>query len=159
LRIREGESAARKLGIDKTIFFGLESLSSETARRDAGENLKELIASFRPDEIYTLHPDLDRHSSHRAAGELCIEAVEHLGVNVPIWAYEVWGLFAAWDRFEDISDHIETKLAAVNEHRSQIAAIDYTEGIAGLNRWRGVFADPHQQESPAKYAEVFIRLR
>jgi LmbE family N-acetylglucosaminyl deacetylase len=159
LRNQEGEEAAKKIGIEKTVFFGFESLSSQEVRNEATEKLKELIRSCQPDEIYTLHPELDRHSSHRAAGKVCVDAVGQLGVDIPIWAYEVWGLFAEWDRFEDISEHIETKLAAVNEHRSQIAAIDYTDGVAGLNRWRGVFADPHQQQSPARYAEVFIRLK
>lgn len=159
MRRKEGEAAAARLRIKNTVFLGFESLSSEEICGDASRKLGELMRSFHPDEIFTLHPVLDRHSSHRAAGKVCLEAVDQLGLNIPVWAYEVWGLFPEWDRFEDISEHIEAKLAAVNEHRSQIAAIDYTDGIAGLNRWRGVFADPHQDRSPCKYAEVFVKLR
>jgi LmbE family N-acetylglucosaminyl deacetylase len=59
-----------------------------------------------------------------------------------VWGYEVWGLFPEWNRFEDISDQIGKKLAAIDEHKSQIAAIPYADGIAGLNRWRAVFAGP-----------------
>ena len=119
----------------------------------------KVIDKFRPDEVYTLHPELDRHASHRAAGNITIDALLRANIGAELWAYEVWGLFPHWDRLEDISGHLETKVAAIREHSSQTAAIQYDEGIAGLNRWRGVFADPHQESSPARYAEVFINLR
>ncbi|HSL02768.1 MAG TPA: hypothetical protein VK901_04430 [Nitrospiraceae bacterium] len=35
------------------------------------------------------------------------------------------------------------KMAAIAEHRSQVATIPYGEGVLGLNRWRAVFADPN----------------
>ena len=159
LRKREGESACKELGFEETEFFGFESIGDENAVREATTKLVEVIQRFQPDEVYTLHPELDRHASHRAAGKISIDALEQLKSKVHLWAYEVWGLFPIWDRLEDISDFLDTKLAAIKEHRSQIAAIQYDEGIAGLNRWRGVFADPHQDRSPARYAEVFIKLR
>jgi LmbE family N-acetylglucosaminyl deacetylase len=159
LRKEEGEKACAALGVNEAHFLGFESLATDDICRQARERLVDIVRQFEPDQVFTLHPELDRHPSHRAAGKITLEALTTLNSNSDLWAYEVWGLFAQWDRFEDISDHIETKLVAVNAHRSQIAAIDYTEGIAGLNRWRGVFADPHQQESPARYAEVFIKLR
>ena len=158
LRKEEGEKACHVLGIQESQFFGFESLAEESATRQATERLAELIKQFQPNEIFTLHPELDRHSSHRAAGKVTIDAMSIAKSSAKLWAYEVWGLFPTWDRFEDISEQLETKLAAIREHRSQTAAIEYDEGIAGLNRWRAVFADPHQDKSPASYAEVFIRL-
>jgi LmbE family N-acetylglucosaminyl deacetylase len=160
LRKEEGEKACVALGISETHFLGFESLGTDAAVQQATEKLADIIKRFEPSEVFTLHPELDRHPSHRAAGKVTLDAIKQAeNSNADLWAYEVWGLFAKWDRYEDISNHIETKIASVNEHRSQIASIDYAEGIAGLNRWRGVFADPHQQESPANYAEVFIKLR
>jgi LmbE family N-acetylglucosaminyl deacetylase len=159
LRKGEGESACRILGVNETNFFGFESIGSVEAVQAATEKMIELINRFQPDEVYTLHPELDRHSSHRAAGKITVDALEQISSKADLWAYEVWGLFPHWDRMEDISEQLDKKLASIAEHRSQTAAIDYDEGIAGLNRWRGVFADPHQQKSPAKYAEVFIKLR
>jgi hypothetical protein len=76
-----------------------------------------------------------------------------------MWAYEVWGLFHSWDRFEDISDQIDIKLKAIAEHQSQLAAIPYAEGISGLNRWRTVFADPKQEKVTGTFAEVFLKLK
>lgn len=159
LRKQEGESACAVLGVHETEFFGFEGTATAEAVQQATERLADVIFRFQPDEIYTLHPELDRHASHRAAGKITLDAMEQSIYSADVWAYEVWGLFPEWDRFEDISEQIETKLFAIKEHRSQVAAVQYDEGIAGLNRWRGVFADPHQEKSPARYAEVFIKLR
>ena len=159
LRKAEGQRACSVLGIGETNFLGFESLANENAFQDAVGKLVEIIERFQPDEVYTLHPELDRHASHRAAGKVTVDARSRSGANAEVWAYEVWGLFPHWDRLEDITGQVDIKIAGIKEHRSQIAAIQYDEGVAGLNRWRGVFADPHQQRSPAKYAEVFIKLR
>ena len=159
LRQEEGVRACRRLGIGETNFFGLASIISDDAVRQATGELVELMHNFRPDEVYALHPELDRHASHRAAGKITVDALSQSTSGAELWAYEVWGLFPHWDRLENISDQLEVKLEAIREHRSQTAAIQYDEGIAGLNRWRGVFADPHQDSSPARYAEVFIKLR
>src|SRR5688572_6697815 len=155
LRKDEGEKACAQLGIRATQFFGLESIARDEERADAEQRLMEVVDQFRPDEIFTLHPELDRHASHRVAGMITADTVRKTNSKAELWAYEVWGLFPNWDRFEDISDQFETKLAAIREHRSQVAAVQYDDGIKGLNRWRAVFADPHQEKSPAKYAEVF----
>ena len=158
LRQEEGVRACRRLGINETNFLGLGSITSDEAVRKAIDELVGVIDKFGPDEIYTLHPELDRHASHRAAGNITVDALSRSNSEAELWAYEVWGLFSHWDRLDDISDQLETKLAAIREHSSQTAAIQYDEGIAGLNRWRAVFADPHQDKSPASYAEVFIKL-
>ena len=159
LRKDESEKAASVLGVAKTKFFNFESVASEESCREATEELIDVIDSFHPEEIYTLHPELDRHPSHRAAGRICLEALKGNNSKISVWAYEVWGLFPKWDRLENITDQIERKLAAIDEHKSQVAAIPYTEGIAGLNRWRAVFADPHQVSAEGEYAEVFIKLK
>jgi len=159
LRKDESEKAANILGVAKTKFFNFESVASEESCRQATEELIEVIASFHPEEIYTLHPELDRHPSHRAAGRICLDALKENNSNIKVWAYEVWGLFPKWDRLENITDQMERKLAAIDEHKSQIAAIPYADGIAGLNRWRAVFADPHQTSTDGNYAEAFIKLK
>ena len=159
LRKGESERAANVLGISQTKFFNFESVASDASCREANAKLVVVMNEFQPEEIYTLHPDLDRHPSHRAAGRICLDALKANNSNISVWAYEVWGLFPKWDRLENITDQMERKLAAIDEHKSQIAAIPYADGIAGLNRWRAVFADPHQSKPPGEYAEVFIKLK
>jgi N-acetylglucosamine malate deacetylase 1 len=158
IRTEESKRAARILGIQRTIFFELESLVKDSLE-DATKKLTEVINSVMPEEIFTLHPELDRHPTHRLAGKISIDALKQTNLqSMMLWAYEVWGLFHNWDRFEDISDQIGIKLKAIGEHQSQLAAIPYAEGITGLNRWRAVFADPKQEKVSSTFAEVFLKL-
>ena len=158
LRQEEGVRACQRLGINETSFFGFGSIDSDDTIQQALGRLVQVFDKFEPDVVYTLHHELDRHASHRAAGRITIDALTRANSSAQVWAYEVWGLFPHWDRLEDISDQLETKLAAIREHSSQTAAVQYDDGIAGLNRWRAVFADPHQSKSPGSYAEAFIKL-
>jgi N-acetylglucosamine malate deacetylase 1 len=160
VRSEETKRAAKILGINNTIFFELESLSTSESADNAREKLSQVIDSVMPQEIFTLHPELDRHATHRLAGKISIAALHqsHLQDST-LWAYEVWGLFNTWDRFEDITDHIGIKLKAIGEHQSQLAAIPYADGITGLNRWRAVFADPKEEKVTAAFAEVFLKLK
>ncbi|MCI0445824.1 PIG-L family deacetylase [bacterium] len=160
MRSEETKRAARILGVNRTIFFDLESISTPESSENAIRKLSEVIDSVMPEEIFTLHPELDRHPTHRLAGKISIDAIKRSHLRtVIVWAYEVWGLFNSWDRFEDITDQIGTKLKAIGEHKSQLAAIPYAEGITGLNRWRAVFADPKQEKATATFAEVFLKLK
>lgn len=160
-RHEESERAAKILGVNQTIFFGFESITAPELITSATQRLSEVINSVLPKEIFTLHPELDRHPTHRLAGKISLDAIKqtHLQAPIDVWAYEVWGLFNTSDRFEDITNHIGIKLKAIAQHQSQLAAIPYAEGITGLNRWRAVFADPQQEKVTAAFAEVFLKLK
>jgi LmbE family N-acetylglucosaminyl deacetylase len=118
------------------------------------------MTRLKPIEIYTLHEELDRHMAHRQAGSLVREAVDESGLTPSggVWAYEVWGPFARWDRIEYIDAYLEKKKSAIAEYHSQVSVIPYGEGMLGLNRWRAVYADPMEASPAGAYAEVFIRV-
>lgn len=158
-RKEEAQKAATILGIQQVLFFNLPDLKFQQHYDSAKKQVSEIISQSAPEEIYILHPELDRHVSHQLAGKVVLDVVREGGKsNIAVWAYEVWGLFNRWDRFEDISGFIGKKLQAISEHRSQLACVPYGEGVAGLNRWRAVFADPQQETVKAAFAEVFVRL-
>jgi LmbE family N-acetylglucosaminyl deacetylase len=158
IRKEEASKAASVLGISEVVFFDLPDLK-ESNYRLAKKRLEELIEKVQPTEIYTLNEQLDRHSTHRLAGQLTVESIRDTEVSSvgSLWAYEVWGLFPAWDRIEYIDDQVAKKLLAIAQHKSQVASIPYGE-VVGLNRWRAVFTDPQQTEPKGVYAEVFISL-
>jgi LmbE family N-acetylglucosaminyl deacetylase len=157
-RKRESMKAAALLGIE-SIYLDFESINTKDAEAAMKQRMLSVVHAVQPREVFTLHPELDRHSTHRLAGALTLESLAgHTASDLHIWAYEVWGLFDRWDRFEDVSDYMHKKLEAIAAHQSQLAAIPYAEGVAGLNRWRAVFADPQQSAPPASYAEVFLKL-
>jgi LmbE family N-acetylglucosaminyl deacetylase len=158
IRKQEGERAAKALGLAESIFCDLQDLKSADNCERAQEKLRDLIAETQPSEVYVLHPELDRHQSHRVSGKIAMETVRELSIHCTVWAYEVWGLFPTWDRFEDISSTIGKKIQAIQEHKSQVASIPYAEGVTGLNRWRAIFTDPDESEPGCVFAEVFLRI-
>jgi LmbE family N-acetylglucosaminyl deacetylase len=82
----ESERAGALLGVRETKFFDLESVASEKAIIEATRKMCEVIGEFEPDEVYTLHPELDRHASHRTAGKICVEALKpDSDHNIKLW--------------------------------------------------------------------------
>jgi N-acetylglucosamine malate deacetylase 1 len=158
-RRKEATDASALLGLEKIIFADLSDLSSNENQSAAFQRLKTICSDLRPEEIFALHPEIDRHATHRQSGKITLEVVRHLNLICQVWAYEVWGLFSQWDRFEDISSYVAPKLHAINQHRSQIEAVPFGEGVLGLNRWRAVFADPSEKTIHTAFAEVFVRLK
>lgn len=158
VRQEEAKRAAGILGIKEVHFCRLPDLKTEEYYTTARSFIQDLLAAVDPSEVYLLHPELDRHLSHQLAGQVALEALRNSGKRPRVWAYEVWGLFHHWDRFEDISSVTGKKLQAIGEHKSQVACVPYAEGVLGLNRWRGVFADPQQESVKAAFAEVFIQV-
>jgi LmbE family N-acetylglucosaminyl deacetylase len=134
----------------------VDEVNLEVVRR----KLVEVMTLLKPMEVYTLHEELDRHPGYRLAGRLVRESVGESGLTPSggVWAYEVWGPFARWDRLEYIDAYLEKKKLAIAEHRSQVATIPYGESVIGLNRWRAVFADPRADAPAGTYAEVFLRV-
>ena len=160
IRYSESKKAAEILGISETIFLNFESITDRD-QHTATLQLVEIINSANATQIYTLHPTLDRHPTHKLGGKITLDALSQTNVasSSEVWAYEVWGLFHTWDRIEDITNHIGRKLKAIGEHHSQLAAIPYSDGIAGLNRWRAIFSDPAQKQVQSSFAEVFLKLK
>jgi N-acetylglucosamine malate deacetylase 1 len=160
--VRRAETlrAAEVLGVKDVIFCDQPDAADEVDVEAVRRKLVELLTRLKPTEVYTLHEELDRHSGHRLAGRLVRESVSESGVTPSggVWAYEVWGPFARWDRLEYIDAYVEKKRLAIAEHRSQVATIPYGEGMLGLNRWRAVFADPMADAPAGTYAEVFLRV-
>lgn len=160
VRREETLRAARLLGVQEVVFFDQPDAAEEIDREAVKRKLVELLARVQPVEVYTLDEKDDRHPAHRLAGKLARESVRESGI-VPaggLWAYEIWGPFASWERIEHIDAYVAKKMLAIAEHKSQVAAIPYGEGVLGLNRWRAVFADPKEQAPAGAYAEVFRRV-
>ncbi len=162
LRESEVREAVGILGVEYLILLRLTDVNSEENRKQYKSELSGALKRFKPDEIYMPHPEIDKHPTHRAVSSIALETVRALpsGVLSPsfkIWCYEVWTPFPAYDRIEDISLHMHIKSAAIDAHRSQTEYKNYTEGMAGLNRYRAVF-DETSGVSIMEYAEVFIEL-
>lgn len=160
VRRAEALRAAEVLGVKEVIFCDQPDAADEADVEAVRRKLVEVMTRLRPTEVYTLHEELDRHPGHRQAGRLVRESIgeSDLTPGGGVWAYEVWGPFARWDRLEYIDAYVEKKRLAIAEHRSQVATIPYGDGMLGLNRWRAVYADPMEDAPTGTYAEAFLRV-
>src|SRR5262245_35740835 len=160
VRREEALHAAGVLGIKTVIFCDEPDAANEIDTTAVKRKLVEVLDRVQPTEVYTLDEEHDRHPAHRLAGKLARESVLDAGIVLSggFWAYEIWGPFATWDRLEYIDRYLAKKMAAIAEHRSQVATIPYGEGVLGLNRWRAVFADPKANSPAGLYAEAFRRI-
>jgi len=160
LRREEALRAAAVLGVQDMVFCDEPDAADEIDVMAVKRRLVEMLARLRPTEVYTLDEELDRHPAHCLAGKLARESVLEAGIVLSggLWAYEIWGPFAIWDRLEYIDRYVAKKMAAIAEHHSQVATIPYGEGVMGLNRWRAIFADPNASAPAGQYAEAFRRI-
>jgi len=160
VRREEALCAAKVLGVQEVLFLDQPDAAEEIDVHAVKQKLVGLLTRLQPVEVYTLDEELDRHPAHRLAGRVARDCVIESGM-IPaagLWAYEIWGPLATWNRLEYIDDYVTKKMLAIAEHRSQVATIPYGEGVLGLNRWRAVFADPKAGAPAGVYAEVFRRV-
>jgi len=159
-RRAEALRAAEVLGVKDVIFCDQPDAADEVDVKAVRRKLVEVMTRLNPAEVYTLDEQLDRHPGHRLAGKLTRDSVSESGLapSGGVWAYEIWGLFARWDRLEYIDAYVEKKKLAIAEHRSQVATIPYGDGMLALNRWRAVYAEPFAEAPAGSYAEAFLRV-
>jgi len=160
VRREEALCAAKVLGVQEVVFLDQPDAAEEIDVHVVKQKLVGLLTRLQPVEVYTLDEVLDRHPAHRLAGRVARDCVIDSGM-IPaagLWAYEIWGPLATWNRLEYIDDYVAKKMLAIAEHRSQVATIPYGEGVLGLNRWRAVFADPKAGAPAGVYAEVFRQV-
>ncbi len=157
IREQEGSRASEILGVQHTQFLRLPD-GHVQANNYTVSFIENIITRERPAIIYAPHDD-DGHNDHREVCKMVRIALDRLSHRsdsyVPtLRLYEVWTPLAAPTYVEDISDVMETKMAALAAHASQLAGIAYDEGVAGLNRYRGVVHGVHIG-SQIGYAEAF----
>jgi N-acetylglucosamine malate deacetylase 1 len=161
IRHQEVQMAATILGITQLVYLGLPTIQTAIASQILQTTFIKLCRQYRPCAIYLPHPYRDSHPTHRRVARICARTLsrhpELLTANLRVWSYEVWGLFNSWQHSEDITAVVDQKAAAINCHASQVQATNYTAGILGLNRWRGVFTDSTSLPG-ADYREAFVQL-
>ena len=159
IREREVRESSEMLGVEISLL-GLSDMESDSNKREFSSRMPEIITNLRPGEIYLPHPEIDKHRTHRTVSRLTLDCLNAAIKEVPFececWFYEVWTPFPSYDRIEDITSFADRKRRAIEVHRSQTAYKDYTDGIMGLNRYRGAFHDTADGFSPL-WAEVFIK--
>jgi LmbE family N-acetylglucosaminyl deacetylase len=152
VELREGEAraAADALGIDDCIFLRHPDCSLECSPATVTQ-LRELIASLRPDVMYVPSP-FDTHRDHRQACAIAARAVSACAWPTQIYLYEVWAPLPANCT---VAIDLDRKVAAVRLYRSQMDARElYVTAAVSLARYRGLSSMPGQDVP----AECFLRM-
>ena len=172
MREEEQRDAARVLGLSRVFFLGYPDAYLESSlqlRRD----ISRAIRIHRPDVLICMNPvrNLDGngyidHPDHFASGDAAMGAVypaardrltfpellNEEGLE-PHKVREVWVMGRTEpDHVVDVTDHIETAVAALRAHRSQV---DYESADRYLKEWRR----RDGKRIDVEYAEVFKRFR
>jgi LmbE family N-acetylglucosaminyl deacetylase len=150
LRRNEAVKAATVLGLCEADLIFLNNPDGYLPY--SAENLVlliNLIRQLRPNLVYLPH-DQEQSRDHRVTHELVLEACRRAGgpwfqecCGEPwspesLLGYEVWNPLPTVAYSEDITDFIDLKLQALQQHQTQLEAVDYAEAIKGLNRYRGI---------------------
>jgi LmbE family N-acetylglucosaminyl deacetylase len=149
-RLREAEqrAAAAVVGYEEVTFLHRPdgALENDLALR---EQLVRLIRQFMPDAVVTMDPTVVvgesgfvQHVDHRNAGMAALDAVypaarnamafPHLVINEGLEPHSVGTLYLFFSErpnaWVDVSATLDTKLAALREHASQLRKPEETEG-------------------------------
>jgi len=164
VRETEARNAAKKLGIkditflrnpDMYLAFNKETLIKST----------EVVRKVKPNIVYVHHAIPGDHRDHIATNEIAIEAIGR--ANNPcfqdcdgdpwntetILSYEVGTPFSNFNYVEDITDFLDTKIAALEEHKSQMEDINYSDLAKSLSQYRGIM------NRKGTYCEAFNVLK
>lgn len=172
LRREEQQAAAKILGVKKVYFFdypdGHLEITQELKRdivRVIRETKPEVVMTLDPTMVYSEQYGYINHPDHRAGSQATMDAVfplarDHLsypdllaeGFEPHKTQHLLLAHFEKQNYFEDITDHLETKLKALAAHSSQGADVVETQAMM-----RGV-AEQLGKQFGTKYAESFIRL-
>jgi N-acetylglucosamine malate deacetylase 1 len=159
IREQEAKNGLKILGVSKLSFLRNRDGYLETSADNLVKTV-ELIRNSKPDVVYLPHAE-DAHQDHKVTYDIVTKAInkargswfqeakgEPWGVKT-IFAYEIYPLQTTVNYCEDISDFMDLKYTALQEHKSQLESVAYDDVAKSMGRYRGVL------NSGTKYAECF----
>jgi LmbE family N-acetylglucosaminyl deacetylase len=152
-RAAETNRGLRALGVGKLTIYDFEDTQLWRHVTDMIEVLDRHIAERLPDRVYTMFQH-DRHQDHRAVYEAsaisCRRVPQLFGYETP----SSYPNFAP-TVFEDIHEHLETKIGALRCHASQGERLYMQEEkIRSAAHFRGVQVDIGPSESFIPYKMI-----
>jgi LmbE family N-acetylglucosaminyl deacetylase len=171
IRQQEQLNAGKVLGLHNIVFLGYED-SMLQPTLDLRRDIAREIRRYRPDVLICMGPTRRftgngyiGHPDHFASGEAALSAVfptardrltfpELLQEGLePHKVREVWIMeHDNADQYVDVTDYIETSIAALQQHKSQVTA---EEADKYMRQWRSRVGE----KVGFKYAEGFKRFK
>lgn len=156
IRLAEAQEAGKVLGAVEVVTLDIGDLRVRAAEPDTIRKMVDVIRHTQPDVIITHAPN-DYMTDHNEVSQLVFDAsftasIPHFSTQVhgtakitPLYYMDtVGGVNFLPTEYVDITDTIETKLAALACHQSQLRwlqehdHIDYIEFTRSVSRFRGI---------------------
>jgi LmbE family N-acetylglucosaminyl deacetylase len=172
-RARETESAAKVLGLASTAIMDVHDGELENTA-EVRERVVRTIREVRPSTLVSCDPTAwffenryYNHADHRTAGAVALDAV-FPGSGNPLFfpeqlaegleAHPVTDVWLGWtlepNHHEDVTGFLQTKLAALAEHVSQLEA----DLLGYFEQWIPKEAEEAGRQIGVRHAESFRRL-
>lgn len=122
--------------------LGLKDGSLALHREELVAQVHAALGRTRPDLVLAPWP-LDGHADHRALAEVAAEVMllrgwpSGEGTSSALWTYEVHTPIPTPTHIVDITDHLDRKRSALEEHQTAAGAFDLTACL-GLAQWRSL---------------------
>ncbi len=146
-RKHEAERAVKIIGVNNVVFLNQRDQQLKKNRKLIDQVI-DLFDNIKPEVVY-LPFFLDNHPDHIATNDIFVAACQKKEYEFDCYAYEIWTPLIP-NRVIDISLYIQIKIDALNQHKTQLKHINYTEKIKGLNSYRSITV-PN-----ATYVEAFF---
>jgi LmbE family N-acetylglucosaminyl deacetylase len=173
VRRKEAQAAADALGVQHPVIFLHYQDSRLEPTLEVRGAIARVIRQVRPDVMICQDPTVRwsaqgyiNHPDHRAAGEATLAAIMPVaGTRLAfpelaaegLATHDVRELYLSGtqtpDRWVDIEGFVETKLAALRAHKSQLGDWDPTESITA--RAKETAANARKSGHDMRYAEAF----
>ena len=170
IRQAEQRAAAKVVGVENVTFLGYPD-GRLTVNLDLRCDISRVIRQFRPGRVVAQSPERNwtrihaSHPDHMAAGEATMCAIYPDARNPFAFpelledGLEAWTVEQTWvmgtnnpDRYVDVTDTLDRKIAALREHVSQMPGIDDLDSL--VRNWLGFNAEAAGLPA-GRYAEAF----
>lgn len=148
VRTRECIAAANVIGYE--LCFG-NSTDGSVDEHEVNAFLEPIISGFDPDVIYT-HGSQDSHSDHRAVAAGVLAAGRYTPTILQFESPSALGFQP--DIYVDVKQTLDTKIRAIECHRSQLGGRSRVSGASARAK-----ACAHGYDARLDYAEAFVSPR
>lgn len=177
VRDQEQRAAADLMGVKNIVNLGYDDGSLQPSL-ELRKDITRAIRQHRPDLVITANPVRNfsfiggNHPDHLAVGEATLAAIyptarnpmalpelladEGLDKWVVRWVYVGGAAQEDPNLFVDITDHVDTKIAALKSHASQLG--DWVDGWVKLQAARTAHDGRERGVVEGDYAESFYRM-
>ncbi|MBU0536052.1 MAG: PIG-L family deacetylase [Nanoarchaeota archaeon] len=159
MRVNESREAAKIIGIEKTIFLGLQEgrFTEDIYEKDIHDKVFRLINQYKPSKIFT-HSSDDPMPDHTATNKFVLELCNEIDFKGEVYSFDVWTPVKITERnlpklYIDVSKTFHKKIKALRCFESQWMSL---VSLLWSVYWRAII---NGFKARARFAEVFHRIR